>query len=52
MLPCCGELPAEVPAAATHSALDKALDSVLNAVPPVPFLPLLLELSVDQQMSS
>ena len=46
------ELAVEVMAAAAHPALDKALDSALNAVPPVPCLPLLLGLGVDQRMSS
>ena len=35
-------------AAAAHPALDKALNSTLNAAPPVPCLPLLLGLGVDQ----
>ena len=43
------ELPAEVPSTTAHSALDKALNSALNAVPPVPCLPLLLGLGVDQR---
>ena len=46
------KLPAEVMAATARSALDKALDSTLNAVPQVPYLPLLLGLGVDQRMSS
>ena len=39
-------------AAATHPALDKVLNSALNAVPPVPCLPLLLGLGMDQRISS
>ena len=44
--------PAPPPVPAAHSALDQALDSSLNAVPPVPCLPLLLRLGVDQRNSS
>ena len=39
-------------AAAAHPALDKTLNSTLSAAPPVPCLPLLLGLGVDQRISS
>ena len=44
--------PVEVMAAATHPALDKTLNFTLNAAAPVPCLPLLLGLGVDQRISS
>ena len=37
---------------AAHAALDKTLNATLDAVRPVPVLPLLLSLGVDQRKSS
>ena len=39
-------------AAAAYSVLDTALNETLHAVRPVPILPLLLSLGVDQRKSS